>query len=321
MSENSFAHIEMYPIKASTRKEKRRMSARDILEEMARVPGACGHVEQPVEPILLYGKPPLELADDLDALAPNLKDSLGRTNSNRGRVLLASVYSFPVPYAEADRAAERKWASDVVRFAFEYFRKENVKSIVAHVDEKYFHLHVAIVPPLRGDRLAWEEVHPGFSAERAVMQAGGTKKEALKKYKEGLRQFQDEYFTEVSVPNGMTRFGPRRRRVSREELHVEKKVRKLIEQAAGKNMSQILDSLFWKEKFEKAEKEKAALRRYAEAAKLLIKKLEGQQLVTLTWIQSVMKKDEKKLAVPVPSLKGIERLIELQKRPKKQRVQ
>lgn len=273
---SQFAHLEMWTAAGTNRGDKQRWSARDILKEMAREPGACGHVEQPETPIQLLGIKPMELADEIDSIAPKLKDSLGRSQQNRARVLCAAVFSYPIPRSEADSRDEEKWAGDTLQFARRFFGHDNIKSAVAHTDEKYFHLHIAIVPPLRGSRLAWEEVHPGLAAEHGIRQISGDKKEARKQYFNALRTFQDRYFNEVSVKHGQSRTGPERRRLTRKEWKTEERVTRLIEKAAGKSMPELLAAAHWQQKFERVEKEKAAALARAEAAERSAAKLRRQ---------------------------------------------
>lgn len=255
---SQFAHLDLWTAAGSKRGERQRWSARDILKEMGRVPDACSHIDRPENPILLLGIPPMDLAAELDSIAPKLKDSLGRSQENRARVLCAAVFSYPIPRSEADPKNERKWADDTLQFARKFFGHDNIKSAVAHTDEKYFHLHIAIVPPLRGARLAWEEVHPGLAAEHGIRQIGGGKKEVRKQYFNALRTFQDLYFQEVSVKHGQSRTGPERRRLTRKEWKTEARVTRLLEKSAGKSMPELLSAAHWQRKFEQAEREKAA---------------------------------------------------------------
>ena len=50
-------------------------SARDILSEQWREDGACPHINNPGEPILLYGIPPLDVLPLIDEWAGQAKDA------------------------------------------------------------------------------------------------------------------------------------------------------------------------------------------------------------------------------------------------------
>lgn len=313
-AKNGFAHLELWTAGGSKRGDKKRWSARQILEEMGRVDGSCSHIDRPEVPIQLLGVAPMELADELDKLSVGLKDSCGRSTSSRARVLCVAVFSYPTPRSEASQAAEESWAADALRFARKFFGHDNIKSAVAHTDEKHFHLHVAVVPPRFGDRLAWEKVHPGLAAEYGVKTVGGSKKEIRKEYFNALRSFQDAYFRDVAVKHGQSRTGPRRRRLTREEWHSERRVLKLLEQAAGRPLEDVLSAAHWQERFEKSEKEKAAAVRRAEAAEQQAAKLKSQVRRLLGWLKPYVKtrvrRPVKVLASApssIPSFKQVER--------------
>lgn len=273
---SQFAHIELWTARGSSRKGKRRWSAREILSEMAREPGACDHVKKPQKPILLHGIEPMQLADELEKTALELKDGRGRSTASRARVLMAAVYSFPTEREKASFEDEKKWAKDVVDFNFKFFGKEHVRTIVAHTDEKFFHLHVALTAPREGNRLAWEAVHPGIAGEALAVQEGANPKQKRSAYLAAMRRFQDSFFREVASKHGHARIGPRRRRLSREEWHAEQRVTSLLEKASGKSMPELLIASHWRDRFEAAEKEKNAAVQRARTAEKQAEKFRTQ---------------------------------------------
>lgn len=299
-----FAHIELWTARGSTRAGKRRWSAREILAEMSREPGACDHVTRPETPVLLYGQAPMELADELEATAETLKDSRGRSTASRARVLLAAVYSYPVERGQVDPKDEQAWAKDVLAFNLKFFGRENVKSVVAHTDEKFFHVHVAVTAPRVGRRLAWERVHPGLAAEAGARTVGASPKKLKSSYIAAMREFQDRFYREVAVKHGHSRTGPRRRRLSRDEWHAEQRVTRLLEKAAGRPLSDVLAAAHWQERYEKAEKEKAAALERAAAAERKAEKLRRQVIRLLTKLQKFVKEKiwRRQMSRPSPTL-------------------
>lgn len=302
MTGSQFARIELWTAGGTRRGDKYRWSAREVLSEMARAPGAYGHVERPEPPLRLLGVPPMEVADELDQIAAGLKDRRGRRVSRKARVLCAAVFSYPVPRAQADPQAERDWAADTLRFSLKFFGERNVRSAVAHTDEAHYHLHIAVVPPVRDGRMCWEEVHPGLAAEHGVRAVGGAKREGQKQFFNAMRSFQDRYFQDVAVRHGQSRTGPRRRRLTREEWHAERRVSQLIQKAAGRPMSDLLAAAHWQERYELAEKEKAAALDRAAAAEKQVEKLRNQAMRLLAWLRVYIKKRVRILRGVEPAL-------------------
>src|SRR5690606_22889648 len=89
-----------------------------------------------------------------------------------------------------------------------------LRSVIEHTDEANPHIHFYVVPEL-GQR--FETVHEGRSAS-AEAKAQGLKKGAQNTaYKAAMREYQDDFFTDVAIKHGMSRIGPARRRLSRQE--------------------------------------------------------------------------------------------------------
>lgn len=299
-----FVHMELWTVRGSQRAGKRRWSAREILAEMSREPGACDHVGKPEEPIQLYGVPPMQLAGELERAAVTLKDTRGRSTASRARVLLAAVYSYPVERGQADPADETAWARDVLAFNLKFFGSENVRTIVAHTDEKFFHVHVAVTAPVCGTRMAWEEVHPGVAAETGAKLVEATPKQIHRAYKSAMRDFQDLYHREVAVKHGQARMGPNRRRLSREEWHAEQRVMKLLQKAVGRPLADVLAAAHWQERHERAEKEKASALARAAVAEKRAEKLRRQVARLLTKLRKYVKEKiwRRQMTRPKPAL-------------------
>ena len=113
---------------------------------------------------------------------------------------------------------------------------DRLLSVIRHTDEAHAHLHAYIVPEdLRASRF-----HPGTEAKRRLVDAGpreGEDAKALNRrgdaaYKAALREWQDSYWQHVGLPSGLTRLGPARRRLTREEWHAERVACRAAKQAA-----------------------------------------------------------------------------------------
>lgn len=110
------------------------------------------------------------------------------------------------------------------------------KSLVFHADERFPHCHFYVVPDLTGNRhLDIGAIHEGVQA-RAKLKASSTAKEKMRAYKKAMRQFQEEYYDSVGLPCGLTKEGPRKRRLTRQEWQLEKnasiRLAKVLKQTA-----------------------------------------------------------------------------------------
>jgi hypothetical protein len=95
---------------------------------------------------------------------------------------------------------------------------DRLKSVVEHTDEAFPHFHFYVIPR-PGEKL--EDIHEGLKARnhaRANGEKVGTQNRA---YRDAMKTFQDEYSLSVSARNGLTRIGPSRRRLSRDEWRAE----------------------------------------------------------------------------------------------------
>lgn len=113
---------------------------------------------------------------------------------------------------------------------------DDLKSVIRHEDEPHFHIH-AYVLPFSDPELKAVKFHPGATAKREVMASGsveGEDQKALGKradvaYKAAMREWQDSYHQAVAVPCGLTRLGPQRRRLSRDEWQREQAQAKALQ--------------------------------------------------------------------------------------------
>lgn len=226
-----FIHVEAYSLNVSKKKINKKYNAEtkgrnvsDVINEVKRKPGFCDHVENPEEPIVLYGVSP----DEVEVLAQSyfdntkLTDSLGRPRALRkdANVLLAGVVSL-------NSEISMIW-DDYKKDAIKYLKEkygDTLVSVVEHTDEGNPHLHFYCVQK-HGEK--FELIHDG---KKAFFEVGGKiqyKKE--KAFKEAMRSFQEDFFLKVAAGYGLMKTGPRRQRLSNEDYWNQKREIDLINQ-------------------------------------------------------------------------------------------
>lgn len=226
-----FIHVEAYSLNVSKKKINKKYNAEtkgrnvsDVINEVKRKPGFCDHVENPEDPIILYGVSP----DEVEVLAQSyfdntkLTDSLGRPRALRkdANVLLAGVVSL-------NSEISMIW-DDYKKDAIKYLQEkygDTLVSVVEHTDEGNPHLHFYCVQK-NGEK--FELIHDG---KKAFFEVGGKiqyKKE--KAFKEAMRSFQEDFFLKVAAGYGLMKTGPRRQRLSNEDYWNQKREIELINQ-------------------------------------------------------------------------------------------
>ena len=209
-----FIHVEAYARVGSKQKGKeQKWSIKEIIAEAVREPEACSHVEQPAPPVHLYGVALDEVEGLANEWASTQKDAKGRKMRADGLALLAGVVS-------VKREDEDLWPS-VRADTLEYLKSkygERLRCVIEHTDEEHPHIHFYVVP-LPGEK--FDQVHEGRRASAVAKAEGKKKGEQNLAYIEAMRCFQDEFSDEVALPNGLTRIGPRGRRLSRAGWHQE----------------------------------------------------------------------------------------------------
>jgi hypothetical protein len=190
--------------------ESRTWTARDIVSEILRDDGHSSHLgSERMAPVAIYGYAIERLHEYIDALE-TLASKQVETYERRGKkheramrsttpILLSAVASYPEPDME-DTAARRRWIDLVVSAAKARWGKR-LRSVVGHVDENYFHLHLLsdnVGAPVRG-------LHMGHAAA-AAEPVKSLKGEA---YRRGCSKgAQDWYHATVAGPLGWTRLSP-----------------------------------------------------------------------------------------------------------------
>jgi len=226
-----FVHLENWSRKADAKGR----STDFIFDEASRKPIACVHVPDPKPPTIVYGVGVDEaraMHDAAAAAATTMVKGKPRRIRLDQKTLHSVVASHPYTVEEvrADKAKflqVREWE----RLTIRWLRDQHgpaLKSVVRHTDEKQWHIHAYVIPSSDPELKAMV-FHPGIIAKRAVKADGkrpGEDGKALNKradhaYKSAMRSWQDSYHDAVAAPCGLTRLGPTRRRLTREEWKAE----------------------------------------------------------------------------------------------------
>ncbi len=220
------------------------LSARQMIAEVVRDPEASFHVASPEAPIRLLGMDLNMFLEVVEDEAAKATDSQGRKLRPDANVMLAGVAAYPVfwadlvsPTVEFDSFEWRnfeKWVESNLAFLRDK-HGDMPGYAMMHTDERYPHLHYAVKPQLGDDTFVeantrWgkktrivrsysiEDIHVGY---RAKAKAAGksdrsvnAKKARDDAYRRAMRDLQDRYEQAVAIPCGLTRPGPRRRRLS-----------------------------------------------------------------------------------------------------------
>jgi len=97
--------------------------------------------------------------------------------------------------------------------------------VIEHTDEKYPHLHFYVVPDAEE---RFEDVHEGRRAALEVKARGGLKGPQNAAYKAAMRVWQDDFSKQVASNFGLTRLGPKLRRLPRAGWKAEQKQAKSL---------------------------------------------------------------------------------------------
>lgn len=236
-----FVHLESY----SRKPDAKGRGTDFVFAEASRKPDSSVHVANPAPPIVVFGigiEQTQELHDTSVASAcVTVKGGKSRKIRLDQKTVHTVVASHPYTMDEirADPTKRREaeeWERRTVAWLRDQYG-DDLKSVIRHEDESHWHIHAYILP-LSDAALKAARYHPGMTAKRAVMDAGpiaGEDQKSLGKradaqYKTAMRQWQDSYHEAVAVPCGLTRLGPQRRRLSRDEWQREQVQAKALQQ-------------------------------------------------------------------------------------------
>lgn len=240
-----FVHLESWSRKA----DDKGRSTDFIFDEASRKPTASVHVAEPRPPTVIYGVGVDEVRQMHDtvaaaAMTPGARGKLRKiasTQKTLHTVVASHPYTVEEVRADPRKAAEvRDWERRTIAWLKRQYGPA-LKSVIRHTDEQQWHIH-AYVLPTHDPEMRAGAYHPGAVAKRAIKAAGARPDEdgkALNKradvaYKAAMRDWQDSYHEAVAVPCGLTRLGPARRRLTREEWKVEQAQAKALRVAVDR---------------------------------------------------------------------------------------
>lgn len=249
-----FLHIDSYSLSTPKKGKQGGHCVSSIVGEALRNPRNCPHISQPRKPIKVYGKH----LEDLESACIRWSDSLaeitGRKTRKDALCLVAGVVSAPHTIDNKDWLKFRDETVDWLKGKY----GDQLHTVLEHTDEANPHIHFYVVPKA-GQR--FDSIHDG---KRAVSANTGTVKRAQNEaYKAAMRALLDDFNASVGLPNGMLRYGPRRRRLTRRAWKEE--------QAQASSMMIELESIATrKQSFEKASEEmRVKLKAAHESARLV----------------------------------------------------
>jgi hypothetical protein len=228
-----FAHISTFSRKGNSTSR----TVSDVAKEAARIEGHAPHVDTPAPPVIIFGMNPVDIPDEIESRIHASKSALrgsGRSPVRRDtHVLEGMVFSHPcycqpspIGLPSLGDATVREeylaWRTATIDWAHANSAKRGLEilSIVEHLDEGHPHIHVLSIA--RNDRLDAKAAHPGHVAKNMAVAVGESPAMANRKYKEAMREWQDEYHVAVGEPHGLARLGPAKRRLSRSQWQTEK---------------------------------------------------------------------------------------------------
>lgn len=209
-----FIHVESYSRTPPKKGKTGGHSVASVVNEAIREPNSIPHIDDPKPPVYIYGKPLESLEETCETWAASMTDAKGRKLRKDALCLAAGVVSMP------EDTTPEAWATfraDAVGHLQQKYG-DRLQTVIEHTDESHPHLHFYVVPR-PGER--FESIHQGKAAAADVKRAGGVKGAQNQAYKSAMRAYQDEFFEAVGIKNGLTRIGPGRRRLTREEWKLE----------------------------------------------------------------------------------------------------
>jgi hypothetical protein len=202
-----FAHINSYSKQAS-KKGGGKFSSGDIGAEADRLDGACPHVEAPMKPNWIVGDWQAVKDAEQAFIDGHPKDSKGRGLRADALTVAAGVISMPNDMREAWPAYRDEM---IGQLAMRY--GERLRAVVEHKDEAHPHLHFYLVAK-PGEK--FDQAHDGKRAANLAKEAGELKGGQNAAYKAEMKKWQD-WIGVTAQKHGLTRTGPRRARLGREE--------------------------------------------------------------------------------------------------------
>lgn len=280
---SQFYHVNAYGRQAGRGKEGKH-TIDSIVAEAERTRGNCPHVTNPKKPIQIFGCSPSEAAELSKIWAESAKDSRGHKLRKDAHCLLAGVVSVPGDFKDSLWEPYKEQTKEYLIQKY----GDRLKSIVEHTDEQYRHFHFYVVP---GPGERFEDIHEGIKAQNEANPDRGKKnidKQKVEKqidrklgnyaYTSAMRKVQDDFWTKVSSRFGLSRIGPKRKRLTRKEVREQKQreneIAMVYEQVEtlktdlDKKYSEVKEKLLEKTKAFLEEKQQEYLKQQKELASL-----------------------------------------------------
>lgn len=226
-----FLHLDTYGLSASIGRDgKHRLSGPQVLREASRIPGNCPHVENPQKPEVLYGSEPEDLIDILEETHASARQSNGRTLRKNASLILCGVVSWPEAWPKVNKELLGEWYTRSTNWILKTW-PDTTRAILTHNDETHPHMHFYAMPWVKDGKVKIGDVHPGYAARDALRGESDSRKDSDNAFKGAMRDLQDDYWRDVGVPCGMSRFSVSRRRLSRADWHTQDKESRLLKMA------------------------------------------------------------------------------------------
>ena len=206
------------------KKETKGRSVRDVIAEAKRENGNCPHVENPEDPILLFGVG----LDEVERLAYEYHENTKITDKNGkekklrsdANILLAGVVSLN----KDNKDIWEDYKNDAIAYLSNKYGKKLV-SVIEHTDEENPHFHFYII---QKPGLKFDLIHDG---KKALYENKDKKKHDQNiAYLNAMRDFQEDFFKVVSSNYGLTKDGPKRARLSRSDYFKQSREVSLLDQ-------------------------------------------------------------------------------------------
>lgn len=197
--------------------------ARKEIGEGTRLEGFCPHVQNPQEPVILYGST-AGLADKVDALKSTTKrqvtqktrsgliKTFERPLRDNEDVVLFGIASWPREWSQQNARLYEQSKIKTLEKLKSYYG-DQLQAVVFHDDEEHPHLHFWVIPK----NLDMSNACPAFAAEKKLdkKRDKSTGKERAEVRAQALQGFQLEWHREVFASAGLAKEGPKRRRMTR----------------------------------------------------------------------------------------------------------
>ncbi len=217
-----FAHVDFFSAKGATKRNGftgshgtqrgRGWSVSDILAELDRKKGHCGHVQHPAPPrYFVGGVADVEAAATAWSASQSIEVRLksGKIGKRKMRSdapsVAAGVISFP-----KDR--EQEWpefrtnAIDQLKSRY----GDRLRCVAEHLEEAHPHLHFYLVPR-PGE--SFGVVHDGYAASREARKQPGNKIRSA--FQSAMKGWQNWVSEKIASPFALARIGPARARSNR----------------------------------------------------------------------------------------------------------